>query len=103
MIEELIRLLDGTIESEPFDKSQEYLFNSNKNKYSLEQGMNLLLKEPTVFLSPVVFIMFTADTRLDITLKDYAAIIMKQAKKKNNQKLFEVAREASEIGRKAGI
>src|SRR5690606_32559516 len=77
MIEDLIRILDDITENYPFDKSQDYLTNSKK--MSPEQAMNLMLKEPTVFLSPVVFIMFTTDVNLDITLKDYAYIIMKQA------------------------
>jgi|SRR5690606_2314978 len=101
MIEDLIRILDDITENYPFDKSQDYLTNSKK--MSPEQAMNLMLKEPTVFLSPVVFIMFTTDVNLDITLKDYAYIIMKQAKKRNNQKLHEAAKAAYEIGRKADL
>jgi hypothetical protein len=103
MIEDLIRMLEGTTESEPFNKSREYLENTKRKKYSPEQAMKVMLKEPTVFLSPVMFVLFTTDTRLDITLKDYAAVIMKQAKMKNNQKLFEAAKAAYEIGRKAKI
>jgi hypothetical protein len=103
MIEALVRILDGTTENEPFDKSKDYLTNAKKKKYSPEQAMRLMLKEPTVFLAPVVFIIFTADARVNITLEDYASIIMKQAKKRNNQKLFEAAKAAYEIGRKADI
>ncbi|KQL55272.1 hypothetical protein AN964_18325 [Heyndrickxia shackletonii] len=99
MILDLINILNGTVESETFDKSREYL--SNARKYSPEQAMSLLLKKPTVFLAPVTFIMFRADTGLNISIKDFARIIMKQARKKNNQKLFEAAKATYEIGKKA--
>lgn len=103
MLGDLIRLLDGTTENDPFDKSKEYLTNAKKKKYSPEQAMKLMLKEPTVFLAPVVFVIFVADTGLDIKLKEYASIIMKQAKNSNNQKLFEAAYASYEIARKAKV
>ncbi|MFJ7508874.1 hypothetical protein ACIQW7_05205 [Peribacillus simplex] len=103
MIEDLARMLEGTTESEPFDKSREYLTNAKRKEYSPEQAMNNMLKEPTVFLAPVVFIIFTSDTGLNITLKDYAFIIMQQAKQKSNQTLFQAAKAAYEIGKETDI
>ncbi|MFJ7678274.1 hypothetical protein ACIQXQ_09435 [Peribacillus sp. NPDC097198] len=95
MSSDLIKILNGGTEKEPFNKSHEYLI--NVKNYNPVQAMNLLLKEPTVFLAPVTFIMFRADTKLNITMKDYAMIIMKQARNKNNQKLFEVAHATYKI------
>ncbi len=78
-----------TVES--LSKSQTFLTNARQKQYTLEEAMKLMMKEPTVFLSPVEFVMFIADTGLNIKLSQYATIIMKQAKRQRNQMLFDVA------------
>jgi len=105
MVEELLYILEDITDFRSFDKtkSQAYLSNARNKKYTQEEAMKLMMKEPSVFLAPIEFIMFTADTGLNITLGQYATIIMKQAKKQRNQKLFEAAKAAYEIGKKSGI
>ncbi|MFC5734067.1 hypothetical protein [Cytobacillus gottheilii] len=103
MLEDVIKLINDSTESDPFSKSREYLMNAQKGKYTPEEAMRLMLKEPTVFLAPVIFVMFTSDTRLDIKLFEYASIIMKQAKQKNNKKLYDTAKASYKIGRKANV
>lgn len=76
-----------------------YLTNAKKEKYTKEQAMKILLKEPVLFLNPVPFVLFVSDSGLDINLQQYSTIIVNQARKKRNYKLFELAKQSYEIGK----
>jgi hypothetical protein len=82
---------------------QRYLMYASQGKYTKEQAIKILMNEPTIFLEPLPFTIFKHDSGLNLSLHDYATVIMKQAKQKQNHKLFRLAKDAYNIGRKLDI